>query len=159
MISLPKMILFWQVLCSPCLLWYKWICLKFIGIEIKVCYSKSWFSLELHLLSWWLIQRWKNSSYQQQGFPLKKKSVSRELSWSWSYSSWINNYLWNQCLLPLMLWVRIPLRRGVLDTQHYVIKFVSDLRQVWFSSSTNKTESHDITEILLKKHNHQNPNH
>ena len=36
--------------------------------------------------------------------------------------------------------------RGV---QHYVIKFVSDL---WFSlvSSTNKTDRHDITEILLK---------
>jgi len=40
--------------------------------------------------------------------------------------------------------------------QRYVIKFVSDLRQVggflrvlWVSS-TNKTERHDITEILLK---------
>jgi hypothetical protein len=38
--------------------------------------------------------------------------------------------------------------------QHYVIKFVSDLRQ-WFSpgtpvSSTNKTDRHDIAEILLK---------
>ena len=33
--------------------------------------------------------------------------------------------------------------RGV---QHYVIKFVSDLRQV---SSTNKTDRHDITEIVL----------
>ena len=41
--------------------------------------------------------------------------------------------------------------RGV---QHYVINFVSDLRQVgaWFSPvySTNKTDRHDITEILLK---------
>jgi hypothetical protein len=43
--------------------------------------------------------------------------------------------------------------RGV---QHYVIKFVRDLRQVGvFSagipvSSTNKTDCHDITEILLK---------
>jgi hypothetical protein len=40
---------------------------------------------------------------------------------------------------------------GVLD---YVIKFVSELWQVWFSratqiSSTNKTYGHDITEILL----------
>jgi len=43
-----------------------------------------------------------------------------------------------------------PAGRGV---QHYVMKFVSDLRQVggflWFSS-TNKTDRHDITEILLK---------
>jgi hypothetical protein len=40
--------------------------------------------------------------------------------------------------------------------QHYVIKFVSDLRQVcgflWIIcfSSTNKTDRHDTTEILLK---------
>jgi len=36
--------------------------------------------------------------------------------------------------------------------QHYVIKFVSDLRQVcnFSGSSTNKTDRHDITEILLK---------
>ena len=43
-------------------------------------------------------------------------------------------------------------RRGV---QHYVIKFVSDLRQCGFSpcppvSSTNKTDCYDKTEILLK---------
>jgi len=37
-------------------------------------------------------------------------------SWSWSYDSWIYNYLCNQCLSPLTLWVRIPFRRGVLDT-------------------------------------------
>jgi hypothetical protein len=43
--------------------------------------------------------------------------------------------------------------RGV---EHYVIKFVSDLRQSWWFSpgppvsSTNKTDRHDITEILLK---------
>jgi len=30
-------------------------------------------------------------------------------SWSWSYGSWIRNYLCNQCLSPLKLWVRIPL--------------------------------------------------
>ena len=36
--------------------------------------------------------------------------------------------------------------------QHYVMKFVSDLRQVGGTtpdSSTNKTDCHDITEILL----------
>jgi hypothetical protein len=37
--------------------------------------------------------------------------------------------------------------------QHFAIKFASDLR--WFSpgtqvTSTNKTDRHDITEILLK---------
>ena len=43
----------------------------------------------------------------------------------------------------------------VYSIQHYVIKFVSDLREVVFSpgtpvSSTNKTDCHNITEILLK---------
>jgi hypothetical protein len=27
------------------------------------------------------------------------------LSWSWLYGSWIYNYLCNQCLSPLKLWV------------------------------------------------------
>ena len=47
-------------------------------------------------------------------------------------------------------------RGKVYLVQHYVIKFVSVLRQVGgflrhtLVSSTNKTESHDITGILLK---------
>jgi hypothetical protein len=64
-------------------------------------------------------------------------------SWSWSYGSWIYN---------LMLWVRIPLRRGVLDTTlcDKIWKWLVTGR--WFSpvSTTNKTDRHDITEILLK---------
>ena len=69
--------------------------------------------------------------------------------------SWIYNYLCNQCLSSLTLWVRTPLRRGVLDTT-----LCDKVRQLhaagrWFSlatsvSSTNKTDHHDITEILLK---------
>jgi hypothetical protein len=40
----------------------------------------------------------------------------------------------------------------IIGLQHYVIKVVSDLWQVGgFSvSSTNKTDSHDINELLLK---------
>ena len=46
-----------------------------------------------------------------------------------------------------------PANGKVYTIQHYVIKFVSDLRQVGGFlrvSSTNKTDRHDITEILLK---------
>ena len=45
-----------------------------------------------------------------------------------------------------------PVHGEVHSIQHYVIKFVSDLRKVGGTpvSSTNKTDSHDITEILLK---------
>jgi hypothetical protein len=46
--------------------------------------------------------------------------------------------------------------QGEVHVQHYVIKFVSDLREVGgFSlgppiSFTNKTDHHDIAEILLE---------
>jgi hypothetical protein len=51
-----------------------------------------------------------------------------------------------------------PIHGKVYSIQHYMIKFVSDLSVVtgwWFSlgdlvSSTNKSDCHNITEILLK---------
>ena len=49
-----------------------------------------------------------------------------------------------------------PRSGEVYSIKHYVIKFVSDFRQVgWFSPgtpvfSTNKTDRHNITEILLE---------
>jgi hypothetical protein len=54
--------------------------------------------------------------------PLKNMGVTILLKWAsglsrlWSYGSWMYNYLSNKCLSPLALWVRILLRRGVLDT-------------------------------------------
>jgi hypothetical protein len=65
---------------------------------------------------------------------------------SWSYDSWIYNYLCNQCLSPPTLWVRIPIRRGVLDTAlcNKVCQWLATGR--WFSP----LDRHDITEILLK---------
>jgi len=68
---------------------------------------------------------------------------------------WIYNYLCNQYLSPLTLWVRIPLRRGVLDTI-LCDNVCQRLVEGWLCSpgtpvfSTNKTDRHDITEILLK---------
>ena len=77
------------------------------------------------------------------------------MSWSWSYGNWIYNYLCNQCLSPLTLWVWIPLRWGILDTTlcDKVCQWLVTGR--WFSpgtpvSSANKTDCHYITEILLK---------
>jgi hypothetical protein len=79
-------------------------------------------------------------------------SLIRTLSLSRSYSSWIYNYLCNQCISPPMLWVRIQLRRRILDTTLCDIRMLAAGR--WFSpgtpiSSTNKTDHHDIAEILL----------
>jgi hypothetical protein len=77
---------------------------------------------------------------------------SREPSWSWSYGSWIANYLYNQCLSPLTLWVRIPSRRRVLDAKlcDQVCQWVATCRWLSPVSSINKTDRQDITEILLK---------
>jgi hypothetical protein len=45
-----------------------------------------------------------------------------------------------------------PVHGEMYSIQHYVIKFVSDLRQVggFLQVLTNKTDCHDLTEILLK---------
>ena len=51
-------------------------------------------------------------------------------SWYWSYGSWIYNFMCNQCLSPLKLWVRIPLMANVYSIQYCVINFVSDLWQI-----------------------------
>ena len=100
---------------------------------------------------------WKYLIYSALTIELKQ-SVSKllkGLSWSWSYGSWIYNYICNQCLSPLTLWVRTPIRRGVLDTTLYdkVCQWLSTGR--WFSygypvSSINKTDRHNVNEILLK---------
>jgi hypothetical protein len=63
-------------------------------------------------------------------------------SWSWSYGSWIYNCLCNRCLSPLMLWVRILLRRSVLDTtlcdkvcQWHAAVLVEILDELWLLKS------------------------
>ena len=46
-------------------------------------------------------------------FPMSTMPANLEFcgrSWSWLYGNWIYNYLCNQCLSPLMLWVRISIR-------------------------------------------------
>ena len=50
--------------------------------------------------------------------------------WSWSYGSWIYNYLYMQSvpISPLTMWVLI-FSGEVYSIQHYVIKFVSDLQR------------------------------
>jgi hypothetical protein len=59
----------------------------------------------------------------------------------------------DQCLSPLMLWVRISIRARCTTLCDKVCQWLTTGR--WFSSgapvsSTNKTDRHDITEILLK---------
>jgi len=67
--------------------------------EYCLKYVKSKKCLERHLVSCWYIY------------------MSKGLLWSWSYGSWIYNYLCNQFLSPLTLWLRIPLWLDALDTR------------------------------------------
>jgi hypothetical protein len=96
-------------------------------------------------------------------------TYSKGPSWSWLYGCWIYNYLCNQCLscgTATVLQLSVPITNKVVSSnpvygevysiQHYVIKFVKDLRQVSGSLQSLrfppsiKTDCHDITEILLK---------
>ena len=79
--------------------------------------------------------------------------ILRGPPWLWSYGSWIYNYLFNQCLSPLILWVQISSREKCTTLCDKVCQWLVTGR--WFSpgpsvSSTNKTYCQDITEILLK---------
>jgi len=56
-------------------------------------------------------------------------TVEKGQSWPRSYGSWIYDYLCTRYLSPLMLWGELEPRSG-RNIQHFVIKFISDLRQV-----------------------------
>ena len=63
------------------------------------------------------------------------------------------DYLCNQCLSPLMLWIQIPLRQGVIDTTSCDKSLSVTCDTVWWFSPvsyTNKTDLHNVTAILLK---------
>jgi hypothetical protein len=53
--------------------------------------------------------------------------------WPWSYGSWIYNYLWNQCISSLMLWVRISIRARCKTLCNQVCQWLATGR--WFSPS------------------------
>jgi hypothetical protein len=75
-------------------------------------------------------------------------------SWPWSYGSWTYNYICNQCLSPLMLWDQISIRARCTTLCDKGCQWLATGR--WFSpgpafsSTNNKIDCHDITEILLK---------
>ena len=82
-----------------------------------VCFSKAnWYCLDLfnQIIIWCM-------SYLFQDFGP-----------SWSYGSWIYNYLCNQCLSPLTLWVLIPIMVRC-TIQHYVINLSVTIKDLWFS--------------------------
>ena len=72
---------------------------------------------------------------------------------AWSYDSWIYNYLCNQYLSLLMLWVGISIRAINTTLCDNICQWLATSR--WFPlgppvSSINKIDRHYITQILLK---------
>ena len=106
-------------------------------------------------MSYSYLQHKQNKHYNKPTSTFKFIILSGAvLSWLWSYGSWIYNYLCNQYLSQPTLRVWIPLRRGVLDTTLCDQVCQGLAADQWCStgtpiSSTNKTDSHDIIEILL----------
>ena len=74
------------------------------------------------------------------------------MSWLLLYGSWIYNYLCNQCLSPLKLWVQTPFiaRCTWYNIMWWSLSVTCDRSVVFYWYSTIKTDHHDITEILLK---------
>ena len=111
-----------------------------------------WFVCKLILYMYHQYKIWSHSVLKKGNLILWFHIISisiyllfhdKGLSWSWSYDSWIYNYMYYLCLSRLKLWVWFPL---MARCTRYMIKFVKDLRQVsGFLLGTS-----DITEILLK---------
>jgi hypothetical protein len=86
--------------------------LTIVDVSLKMTHSQARFSLSMTCTShvWNLSLRCLKISCLVLSFVLcfVYFYIFSGPSWSWSYGSWIYNYLCNQCLSPLKLWVRIP---------------------------------------------------
>jgi hypothetical protein len=67
--------------------------------------------------------------------------------WPWLYGSWIYNYLCNQCLSPLKLWVWIPLKARCT---WYIIMWSSIMEiEILLLSNMTSVNCHVIIFLLL----------
>ena len=94
-----------------------------------------------------------SSTYYLLHFGKYKRHLQKGLSWPWSYGSWIYNYLCNECISPLMLWVQISIRARCTTLCDKVCQRLAIGR--CFSPgppfySTNKSDRYDIAELSLK---------
>jgi hypothetical protein len=81
--------------------------------------------------------------------------------WMCSYDSWILIYLFIQYQSPLRFVSLITVLGKVYSVKHYmyVRKFVNNLQNNWFSTSTpisftNRSDCHDITKYLTQSMGH-----
>jgi len=131
--------------------WYEICCVCFW------CLTPIWKIIQLYTggqLYWWIKAKCPQKTTDVV-FNVHCLFPTEWPSWSCSHGSWIYNYQCNQCISPLKLWVRIPRRRGVLNTTLWDKVYQWLAAGLWFSpgtgvSSTNKTYLHHITEILWR---------
>jgi hypothetical protein len=95
--------------------------IKILFLYLNLCLSVKLGRLLCSLASIWLsISFLLLMCHEQNKTHTQQNQTSNKLiynsyntngpSWPWSYGSWIHSYLCNQCLSPLMLWVRISIR-------------------------------------------------
>ena len=140
----------------------KWIVIEFQHAS-RFVYLYSWKQLKIFIWHWFkgsYVRLWENFSFY---ISLYVQHVHLFISNFHTFNGGcrgrdrmvvrFNNYLCHQCLSPLMLWVRISIRPRCTRLCDNVCQWLATGRR--FSpipsvSSTNKTDRHDITDILLK---------
>jgi hypothetical protein len=76
------------------------------------------------------------------------------LTWPLLYSSWIYNYLCNQCLSPLMLWVQISLKARC-TTCDKICQWLAAGR--WFTPGTTVSSSNKTGDMFLSNFRNVSP--
>jgi hypothetical protein len=93
--------------------WTSWVCVWGLMV-FNTTFNN------ISVISWPVLEPWISDKYSSYILLIKSLPFiyfcDKGLSWSWSYCSWIYYYQCNHCLSPPMLWVRILLWRGILDT-------------------------------------------
>jgi hypothetical protein len=85
----------------------------FFYINIRLVFRIIYPNLSIHKLSLNVVYLF--SSLYCLFFDLRILITNYGVSWSWWYDILMFNYLCNQCLSPLIMWVRTRWWRGVLD--------------------------------------------
>jgi hypothetical protein len=109
-----------------CCKWISWNTIKLLGKKIQLKFKSK--------------KLWTNKSRLGRGQNNRPNHKKKNCSW-------IYTYLCNQCLSPLMLWVRISIRARCATLCDKICQWLST---GWCFLPPIKTDHHDIAEIVLK---------
>ena len=101
-----------------------------------------------------LMGRWFVNNLSIYSTPPQLPMTKNGPSWSWFYGSWINNYIVPVHVQSVPITTKVvssnPVHGEVYSIQHYVIKFVSELRQAGGFLRVLRFPPPKKTKILLK---------